>query len=79
MIKQFILNAVNSWVTSAGGAILGVPEIYKGIQGLLDTDPATTIEWALVLKGAGILFAGMMMRDWTKARIPSERHPSAGA
>lgn len=66
MLKQFIFNAVNSWVTSAGGVILGVPELWEGLKPLLDSDPATEPLWGLVLKGAGILFAGFMMRDWTK-------------
>lgn len=76
MIKQFILNAVNSWATSTAGVVLGGPKILDGIKGLLDTDPATAIDWKVLLVGLGILVMGLMTRDWTKGLIKSERTPS---
>ena len=77
-IKQFVLNAMNSWVTSSLGAIAGVPLIWEGLKPLLDDDPATGIVWKVLLTGIGALFGGLMMRDWTKAIVPSERHPDGG-
>ncbi len=77
-IKQFILNAVNGWVTTSVGAVIGLPEIWQGIQPLLDDDPATGIIWKTVLTGVGILLAGMFTRDWTKAVVKSESHPNGG-
>ena len=65
MIKSFLYNALNSWVTSGVGAVLGVPEIWGGIQGMFD-EPSTGIVWRSLFTGVGILFAGMMTRDWTK-------------
>lgn len=75
MIKQFFLNALNSWATSALGLVLGGPEIYAGLQGVLDTDPATTVDWKVLAVGVGILFMGMITRDWTKGLFKSERNP----
>ena len=77
MFKQFLLNALNSWVTSSLGAIVGVPEIWAGLQPLLDEDPATGIVWGTLFAGIGMLFAGFMARDWTKAVVKSEAHPDA--
>jgi len=67
MIKTFIYNALNSWVTTGAGAILGVPLMWEGFQGFMDDDPATGIVWKTLIAGVGILFAGMMTRDHTKA------------
>jgi hypothetical protein len=77
MIKQFFLNALNSWATSTAGVALGGPKIYTGLLGLLDTDPATAIDWKVLMTGVGILALGLLMRDWTKALVKSERHPDA--
>lgn len=77
MIKQFVLNAINSWVTSLAGTILGLPQIWEGLKPLLDDDPATGVIWGVLVTGLGTLFAGLMMRDWTKALVKSERHPDA--
>lgn len=78
MIKQFIFNALNSWVTSAAGTVIGLPEIWGGLKGLLDEDPATGVVWKTLLTGAGILFMGLMTRDWTKGWLKSDRNPDVG-
>jgi len=67
MIKKFVYNALNSWVTSGVGAVLGVPQMWEGMKGFMDDDPATGIVWKTVFTGIGILFVGMMTRDHTKA------------
>ena len=73
MIKKFVYNALNSWVTSGVGAVLGGPQIMAGISGLFDEDPGTGIVWKALITGIGILFAGMMTRDHTRGWItPSE-------
>ena len=64
--KGLIYNGLNSWVTSSAGAIIGVPQIWDGIKGLLDNDDGTTIVWKALLTGVAILFAGLMTRDHTK-------------
>lgn len=66
MIKKFILNAANSYVTSSMGLAFGLPDIIKGLEPLWDGDPETGILWAPLKLGAGILLAGLMARDWTK-------------
>jgi hypothetical protein len=77
MIKQFFLNALNSWATSTFFNDTATTEIYTGLLGLLDTDPATAIDWKVLMTGVGILALGLLMRDWTKALVKSERHPDA--
>lgn len=72
-MKQFLLNAVNSWVTSLTGTVLGMPELWAGIGPLLDNDPATDPNWSMAIKGAGIVFVGLMMRDWTKTVVKAKR------
>lgn len=66
MLKKFILNAANSYVTSGMGIAFGMPDILKGLEPLWDGDAATGILWAPLRLGLGILFAGLMARDWTK-------------
>jgi len=75
-VKQFFLNAINSWVTSLTGIVLGVPEIWEGLKPLLDDDPATGVVWGTLMTGVGILVVGLFTRDWTKGLIKSERNPN---
>ena len=63
-MRAFLVNAVNSWVTSLAGTVIGLPELWEGMQPLMNsTGPA---DWGLAIRGAGILFVGLMARDWTK-------------
>ena len=64
--KGLIYNGLNSLVTSSVGAIIGVPQFWEGIKGLLDDDPTTGIIWKTLFTGIGIIFAGLMTRDHTK-------------
>lgn len=68
-MKAFLVKAVNSWVTSAGGAIVGLPMLWAGLQPIFDNDPATVADWKVVLAGAGALILGLFARDHTKALI----------
>ena len=69
MIKSFIFKALNSWVTTGAGAVLGAGPMWNGVKGLLDDDPSTGFVFKLFMTGLGILFMGMMTRDHTKAWI----------
>jgi len=69
MLKNLFLQAVNSWVTSTAGVIVGLPEIWAGI-GPMFADPAGSIDWKAVVTGIGILIVGLMARDWTKNVVP---------
>ena len=68
-MKALIYNAMNSWVTSLAGTVVGAPEIWAGLKGLFDDDPATTIIWKSLMTGVGILVVGLFTRDWTKGWI----------
>ena len=72
MIRKFLLNAVNSWVMSSAGAIAGLPMIWSGLKGVMDEDPATGFVFKTFITGLGILFAGLMGRDHTKAIVPKK-------
>ena len=69
-MKSFLVNAVNSWVTSAAGTVVGLPMLWSGLQPLMDSDAATQPDWGMAIKGLGMLVVGLMARDWTKNVIP---------
>lgn len=74
IFKKFVLNAVNSWVTTGVGAAYGLPIIWGQLQFLFDAaDLGTTPDWGIVLKGLGGLVLGMFVRDHTKALIPAKK------
>ena len=73
MIKQFIFNSLNSWFSSGVGVIWGGPKIWEGMKGLFDADPVTAIDWKIALPGLGILAAFLMVRDFTKGWLKSDR------
>ena len=77
MIKQFIFNALNSWLTSGAGAVWGGPKIWEGIKGLFDSDASTGMVWPVFWSGLGILVTLLMARDWTKGFFKSKRLPDA--
>ena len=65
-MKAFLVNAINSWVTSAAGAVIGRPELWAGLQPMLDGNDSTSPDLSLILKGGAILLVGFFARDWTK-------------
>lgn len=54
MIKRMIHNAVNSYLTSIAGTIVGLPHIIEGF---------TTKNWALVVQGIGELLVGLASNE----------------
>jgi len=68
-IRMFFINAINSWVTTAGGSIVGINVMWAPLKAMFDGDPATTGSWMAVLAGVGAVFMGFMMRDHTKGLV----------
>jgi len=66
-MNKFMRNTVGSWVTSLGGGILGLPQIWAGLAGLFDEDPATTWEWKLVISGIVTMIVFFAARDGNKS------------
>jgi len=68
-IRMFFINAINSWVTTAGGSIVGISLAWNPLKAMFDGDPATTGSWMGVLAGVGAVFMGFLTRDHTKALV----------
>ena len=66
MLKKFIYNALNSWVTSSAGIIVGLPQMWEGIKGVFDNDDGTGFVFKTFITGLGIFIGLMMTRDHTK-------------
>ena len=66
-MKKLLANAMRSWITSGVGAVLGVPEIWLGLEGLFDDDPETGIEWKMLVTGIVILVGFLAARDGNKS------------
>ena len=54
MIKRLITNAVNSYLTSLAGTIVGLPHIIQGF---------TSKDWALFVQGIGELLIGLASNE----------------
>ncbi len=68
-IRMFFINAINSYVTTAGGAIIGLSLMWNPLKAMFDGDPETTGSWVGVLAGVGAVFVGFMTRDHTKGLV----------
>lgn len=67
-MKAFIVNAINSWATSAGGLVAG---LWLSLGPLFDSDPETAVSWGGVASGVVALIGGMLIRDHTAPLIKS--------
>jgi hypothetical protein len=54
MIKRLITNAVNSYLTSLAGSIVGLPHIIEGF---------TSKNWSLLIQGLGELLIGLAANE----------------
>lgn len=54
MFKRLITNAVNSYLTSLAGTIVGLPHIIEGFA---------TKDWALFVQGVGELLIGLASNE----------------
>lgn len=49
--------------TSIGGIVLGLPIILRQLANLLDNDPSTVFDFAMVISALGAMYALWMARD----------------
>lgn len=49
--------------TTFGGIILGLPIILRQLANLLDNDPSTIFDFAMVISALGAMYALYMARD----------------
>jgi hypothetical protein len=54
MISRLIHNALDSYITTVAGSIVGVPDIIEGF---------TTKNWTLLIKGIGEFLIGMACNE----------------
>ncbi len=66
LLMKTIINAMNSWVTSLGGSVIGLGAAWAGVRNMIDGDPATEGSWMLAIGGLIGVIVSFITRDHTK-------------